>query len=155
MFYRNIYPTITKNDIEDFATKYINSEIEKEDLIEFYNEYSGDIRDLLECIPLSTYDDVERYLKIYEELFKEKILIKNKKFLNTKSKIRKIGEDNPKEVEEERKKLNDLYSIIQARKRNRNTVDYFDSFSKIFIIEIIIFKKNINFATERKTSLMK
>jgi len=119
MYFRDIYPTITKDDIDNFAERYIGSEMEREDLINFYNEKDGDIKGLLECIPLSTNEDIDRYLEIYEELFKEKLLIKNKKFLNTKKKIRKIQEDNPEEVKEEAKKLNDLVSMIQAKKRNR------------------------------------
>jgi len=131
MYFRHIYPTITKNDIDDFAAKYINSELEKEDLIKFYNQNSGDIRGLLENIPLSTNDDIERYLKTFEELFRNKIIIKNKNFTNSKNKIKKLQQDNPEEVEEERKKLNDLYSVIQAKKRNR--MDYLDVLSKILI----------------------
>lgn len=131
MYFRHIYPTITKNDIDDFAAKYINSEMEKEDLIKFYNQNSGDIRDLLENIPLSTNDDISRYLKTFEELFRNKIIIKNKNFTNTRNKIKKLQEGNPEEVEEERKKLNDLHSVIQAKKRNR--MDYLDVLSKILI----------------------
>lgn len=136
MYFRHIYPTITKNDIDDFAAKYIDSEMEKEDLIDFYNENSGDLRSLLESIPLSTNEDISRYLDIYEQLFQNKILIKNKNFLNTKSKIRKITEDDPAEVEEEKKKLNDLVSIIQAKKRNRS--DYLDVLSNLKFLILLI-----------------
>lgn len=128
MYFRNIYPSITKNDIDSFASKYINSEMEKEDLIEFYNGNSGDMRGLLESIPLSSNDDIERYLNIFEELFQNKILIKNKNFINTRKKIRKLQEDNIDEVEEEKKKLNDLCSLIQAKKRDR--MDYLNVLSK-------------------------
>ncbi len=137
MFFRHIYPTITKNDIDYFATNYVNSEMEKHDLIDFYNENSGDVRSLLESIPLSTNDDIHRYIMIFDELFKNQILIKTKKFINTKDKIRKIHEDNQEEVEEERRKMNDLYSVIQTKKRNR--MGYLDGLSNFFRI---IFYKN-------------
>jgi len=131
MYFRDIYPTITKIDIDNFSEKYIGSEIEKEDLIEFYNDYNGDMKGILEHIPLSTNESIERYLNIYEELFKDKILIKNKTFTNTKNKIRKLQEDDPEEVEEEKKKFSDLCSLIQAKKRNR--MDYLDVLSINFL----------------------
>ncbi len=127
MYFRDIYPTITKNDIENFSENYIGSEMEKEDLIDFYNSYDGDMKGLLENIPLSSNESVKRYLHIYDELFKEKILVKNKSFTNTRNKIRKLQEDDPIEVEEEKKKLGDLCSLIQAKKRNR--MDYLNVLS--------------------------
>lgn len=135
MYFRDIYPTITKDDIDNFAEKYIDSEMEREDLINFYIEKDGDMKGLLESIPLSSNEDIDRYLEIYEELFEQKLLIKNKKFLNTKKKIRKLQEDDPEEVKEEAKKLNDLVSMIQAKKRNR--MDYLEVLSK-FLIKFIL-----------------
>lgn len=142
MYFRNIYPTITKNDIESFTEKYINSEMEKEDLINFYKDYEGDMRGLLENIPLSTNEDIERYLQIYDNLFKEKVLIKTKKYTSTKNKIRKLLEDDPEEVAEERKKLDDLCSLIQAKKRNR--MDFLNGLSKnfLYIFFMYLFYKN-------------
>jgi hypothetical protein len=40
-------------DIEEFATSYFGSEAEKEDLIDFYEDYGGDMTELLNFIPLS------------------------------------------------------------------------------------------------------
>jgi len=138
LFFRDIYPLITKNDIDSFANSYINSEIEKEDLIEFYNSNSGDIRGLLESIPLSTNEDIDRYLNIYEELFENKILIKNRIFMNTKKKIRKLQSESLEEVEEERNKLNNICDIIKARKKNRteylNVLSKFKIFMYLYLI---------------------
>ena len=41
-------------------------------LINFYKENDGDITLMLEVIPLSRNEDVERFIKIYENLIKEK-----------------------------------------------------------------------------------
>jgi DnaJ family protein C protein 9 len=118
-YFKLIYPTITEKDIEDFSAKYKNSEMEREDLMSFYKEYKGDMKNLLQFIPLSGNSDTQRLLSIYEELFKEKILKKNKKYTLTKDKIASVSEDDAEEVQEEKEKLKDLYSQIIAKKSSR------------------------------------
>jgi DnaJ family protein C protein 9 len=71
-YFRDIYTKVTIDEIDSFSEKYKNSPMEEEDLINHYNEYEGDVTLLLECIPLSENSDIERFLKIYEELFKNK-----------------------------------------------------------------------------------
>jgi DnaJ family protein C protein 9 len=118
-YFKLIYPTITEKDIEDFTAKYKNSEMEREDLMSFYKEYKGDMKNLLHFIPLSGNSDTQRLMSIYEDLFKEKILKKNKKFTLTKDKIASVSEDDADEVQEEKEKLKDLYSQIIAKKSSR------------------------------------
>ena len=84
-YFRKIY---SPKDIESFEKKYIGSKDEEEDLINFYNENGGDMKKILEWIPFSKNEDVERYIKIYEKLFKNKTLKKNKKFEDSKDKIK-------------------------------------------------------------------
>lgn len=38
-YFRSMYPKFTEEDIVDFEQKYRNSDMEKEDLIEFYERY--------------------------------------------------------------------------------------------------------------------
>lgn len=121
-YYRHIYPTINEKDIEDFSLKYRYSEMEKEDLIQFYKDYNGDMTHLIESIPLSTNEDVDRYLKIYEDLFVSKSLKKNKNFNATKKKINLIEEDDEEEVEEEKNKFNDLCKQIALKQANRGSL---------------------------------
>ena len=71
-YFRKIY---SPKDIENYEKKYVGSKDEEEDLIHFYNE-NGDITKILEWIPFSKNGDVERYVKIYEKLFKKKTLKK-------------------------------------------------------------------------------
>ena len=54
-YFRKIY---TPKDIEDFEKKYVGSKDEEEDLINFYNENGGDVKNILECIPFSKNTDV-------------------------------------------------------------------------------------------------
>jgi DnaJ family protein C protein 9 len=128
-YYRHIYPTITKDDIDNFTLKYKNSEMENQDLINFYNENDGNMTDLLQWIPLSETGDITRYLKIYEDLFKRKILIKTKKYSVTKNKIKAIAEDSVEEVIEKKKELSDLCKQIMAKKMKRDNA--FDGLSNI------------------------
>lgn len=43
--------------------------MEKQDLINFYNQNNGDISLILESIPLSNNEDLPRFLDIYEDFF--------------------------------------------------------------------------------------
>jgi len=130
-FYKNIYPTITTQDIEDFTTKYRGSEMEIEDLVNFYEENEGDLIDILEWIPLSKNEDIDRFICIFEDLIKKKVIKKNKNYLTTKNKIRLLSEDDQEEVEEEKKKFEDLCQ--QITKKRKNNDNYFEKLSKTWI----------------------
>lgn len=127
-YYKNVYPTITEKDIDSFAIKYRDSEMEREDLIEYYKENEGDMTDLLEYIPLSRNEDVDRFLAIYDELFKQRILKKNKNYTATKNKINSVEEDDEEEVQQEKEKFDDLYKQIMNNKTQRTS--YLDNLSK-------------------------
>ena len=121
-YFRKIY---SPKDIESFEKKYIGSKEEEEDLINFYNENGGDMKKILEWIPFSKNEDVERYIKIYEKLFKNKTLKKNKKFEDSKDKIKLLKED-AEEVKESSEMLDKLTKQIMGNKRKRNCEEYLD-----------------------------
>ena len=122
-YFRKIY---SPKDIESFEKKYINSKDEEEDLINFYNSNGGDIKKILEWIPYSTNDDVQRYIKIYEKLFKKKTLTKTKKFDETKNKVELLKED-AEEAKEAEKEMDNLTKAIIGNKRKRNFSNYLDN----------------------------
>ena len=121
-YFRKIY---SPKDIESFHDKYINSKDEEEDLINFYNSNGGDIKKILEWIPYSTNDDVQRYIKIYEKLFKKKTLTKTKKFDETKNKVELLKED-AEEAKQAEKEMDNLTKAIIGNKRKRNFSNYLD-----------------------------
>ena len=82
--WRFFYKEFGAEDIDDFATRYKNSKDEEEDLIDFYENYDGDLTKILEWIPLSENSDVERFVKTYERLIKEKVIKSTKLFKETK-----------------------------------------------------------------------
>ena len=122
-YFRKIY---SPKDIESFHDKYINSKDEEEDLINFYNSNGGDIKKILEWIPYSTNDDVQRYIKIYEKLFKKKTLTKTKKFDETKNKVELLKED-AEEAKQAEKEMDNLTKAIIGNKRKRNFSNYLDN----------------------------
>ena len=122
-YFRKIY---SPKDIENFEKKYVGSKDEEDDLINFYNENGGDIKNILEWIPFSKNEDVERYIKIYEKLFKKKTLKKNKKFEDSKDKVKLIKED-PNEAKEANETLDKLTKQIMGKKRKRNYNEYLDN----------------------------
>ena len=120
-------------DINNFEKKYRGSEEEVQDLINFYNQKNGDIRYILQSIPLSRNRDVKRFLEIYEKLFKKKILKRNDKYEKTKDKIicfRKNKEEE-KEAKEILEKLTKQIELKKNKKRNFN--DYLTNLAKINI----------------------
>ena len=121
-YFRKIY---SPKDIDNFQKKYVCSKDEEEDLINFYNENGGDIKNILEWIPFSKNGDVERYVKIFEKLFKNKTLKKNKKFEDSKDKVKLIKEDK-EEAKEASETLDKLTKQIMGNKRKRNCDEYLD-----------------------------
>ena len=121
-FFRKIY---SPHDIETYEYNYIGSKEEEQDLINFYNENDGDIKRILECIPCSNNIHVKRFIDIYKNLFKKKILKKNKKFEETKNKIILLKENN-KEKKEAQKIFDKLTNQIITKHKKRNYNDYLE-----------------------------
>mgnify|MGYP002626277570 CR=1 FL=1 len=122
-FFRKIYST---KDIENFEDKYIGSLEEEQDLKNYYIENNGNITNILECIPCSKNEDVERFINIYESLFRKKVLKKNKNYENSKNKIKLLKEDE-KEKNEAKETLDKLTQQIMLNQKKRNFNDYLDS----------------------------
>ena len=122
-YFRKIY---SPKDIESFQKKYINSKDEEEDLINFYKSNDGDIKKILEWIPYSTNEDVQRYIKIYEKFFKKKTLDKTKKFDESKNKVELLKED-AEEAKQAEKEMDMLTKAIIGNKRKRNFNNYLDN----------------------------
>jgi curved DNA-binding protein CbpA len=122
-YFRKIH---NPKDIDSFKKKYLNSKEEEEDLINFYKSNDGDIKKILEWIPFSKNEDVPRYIKIYEKLFKNKTLTKNKKFEESKDKVQLLKED-AEEAKEAAQEMEKLTKAIMGKKRKRNYNEYLDN----------------------------
>ena len=62
--------------------------MEREDLIEYYQNNEGNMVQLLESIPLSKNEDIPRFIQFFEEKIADKTLKKYKIFDRTKTKVR-------------------------------------------------------------------
>ena len=127
-FFRKIY---SPQDIDSYVNKYVGSKEEEQDLINYYNDNNGDLRRILEWIPCSKNEDVERFIDIYEKLFKEKILKKNQKYEKTKNNINLIKEIED-EKEEAEETLDKLTKQIMINKKKRNYNDYLQGLANKF-----------------------
>lgn len=91
--YRSVYTEISREDIDEFAGRYRESDMEQSDLREFYMRYNGDLTNLLHFIPLSTVDDCPRFVAYFEAAIAEGSLENLPKFGSTKSKIKECVDD--------------------------------------------------------------
>ncbi|CAA9989404.1 DnaJ protein, putative [Plasmodium knowlesi strain H] len=81
---------IKVEDILNYEKKYKNSSDEKEDLLEFYNKFNGNLTHILEYIPFSEEADLTRYIDIYNSLFKSKEIKKTPDYDKTLKNINNI-----------------------------------------------------------------
>ena len=127
-YYRALHPEITKQDYKRFVGEYKNSEEEKQDLLDFYEENDGDITGILECIMCSENEDLPRFVKFFEESFKLNLIEKTEAYEISKDKV-SLMEDEKSEAKKEKAKLKkkkqgkensmaDLEKMILARKGN-------------------------------------
>jgi DnaJ family protein C protein 9 len=65
-YYRFLFPKIGVSDIVEFEKRYRYGDMETEDLVNYYVTSKGDMRALLESIPLSSNEDVERFIQFYD-----------------------------------------------------------------------------------------
>ncbi len=79
-----------------FEKNYIGGEMEKEDLVKYYEDQKGDMIKLLESIPLCKNTDLERFMIFFEEQFKNGKLRKNKKYEQTKDVVLLLKEPKKK-----------------------------------------------------------
>ena len=103
-YYRAVHPELTKTDIKTFKERYRHSEEEQTDLLDFYEEHEGDISAIIECIMCSDNDDVQRFVKFFEEQIKAGELERTKAFDKSKNSIRKL-ENEAAEAKKEKAKL--------------------------------------------------
>jgi hypothetical protein len=71
---------VTEDDIDSYKVKYRFCDAEKEDLLEFYSNHGGDLTNILEFIPYSDEEDLERYACWFSLQIQADIIKCSKKF---------------------------------------------------------------------------
>lgn len=66
-YFNNIFPKVTKADIDAFEVKYKCSDEEEADVLKYYSQFKGDLNKMMECVMLSSDVDKERWVKDYIE----------------------------------------------------------------------------------------
>ena len=118
-------------DINDYEMKYKGSKEEEQDLISLYNDNNGDISEILENIPYSNNQDIKRFVKIYENLFKKNILKRNPKYEQSKNQIILLKKNKIEEKEAE-EILEKLKNSIAPKQKKRNFNDFLSDLGKKF-----------------------
>jgi len=123
-YFRAEFPKVTQTAIDSFAKTYKNSPEEDEDLRQFYQQRDGDVSLLLECIPLSTPDDIPRLLARLKELIKAGELSETPQFKPSITKLkvngRKYNRKYSREAASADEALADLASAIRSRRVTAN-----------------------------------
>ena len=88
-FFRTKFGRISEQDIVDFSGKYKGSDDEKKDVREYYEKNDGDVCDLLEWIPLSEPGEVDRFIRIIDELIESGEVTKNPLYSSSLLKLKK------------------------------------------------------------------
>jgi DnaJ family protein C protein 9 len=96
-FFRTKFGRISEQDIADFEKRYKGSAEEVEDVKQYYLSNKGDISKLLEWIPLSEPEEIDRFLAIVDNLIKKKNLSDNPVFRASITKLRKNAQKMMKE----------------------------------------------------------
>ena len=66
--YREMYKPVTIEAIEEECKRYVGSDDEKRDILEFIISHKGNVKHLTECITFSERDGLRRYKIIFRQL---------------------------------------------------------------------------------------
>lgn len=124
-YYRTFFKRVEVQDIEEFSLTYFGSDAEKEDLVEFYMDFNGDLTQLLNYIPLSDESQIPRYLAIFDGLIESEEIPKTKAFSRTRDTIQPESEksENIENVSFNKPQAisNDLIAAIRGNNLKRGS----------------------------------
>jgi DnaJ family protein C protein 9 len=101
-----------------FSQKYRHSAEEVEDLKAFYKKNKGDMSNVLECIMLSTEDDIERFASTLRKLIKSGELPSYKRFEKSLESLKSSARSD-KEREKEALEAEELFNKIRNKGSNK------------------------------------
>ncbi|OMJ81555.1 hypothetical protein SteCoe_17964 [Stentor coeruleus] len=127
-YYRGLYGKLKMEDIDSFAAKYKDSSDEIEDIVRFYLEKNGDMREILHYVPLSERADLPRFWNILDDLIQAKKLPKSKKYEASKKKVRDIKEEKEiieNDTKEKSENNENMMALIRKIKGRQNDPEEF------------------------------
>ena len=99
--YRTVYPEVTAEDVEAFAKSYRNSDEEKTDLRDYYNQKKGDISLIMATIMCSETTDADRFVAFYESEISQGTLQRTEIYDQTRNTCGDIDLDHIDDMEED------------------------------------------------------
>ncbi|CAA2983089.1 Hypothetical predicted protein [Olea europaea subsp. europaea] len=121
-FFRAMYKKITEADIEEFEANYRGSDLEKNDLIEMYKKYNGNMGRLFCCMLCSDPKlDSHRFKDIIDEAIAAGELRSTKSYEKW---AKQVSETKPptsplRQRKKSKENSEDLYAIISKRQNER------------------------------------
>lgn len=121
-YFRNLFPKLTSEKIEKFSETYVGSEIERNDLIEAYKNFNGDMDKIMEVIIFAEIGEEERLCSTIDTIISfgdlqttpafEKFKARHRTAAGYKKKKRKI-------TKKDDESNNDLATLILKNKSSR------------------------------------
>jgi DnaJ homolog subfamily C member 9 len=122
-----LYQRVTSDSIEKYEKQYKYSNLERQDVLKAYHDCKGDVLKMIDKIPLSTLDDIDRFIVICKDAIQQGEVQQFKLFPTiSKSKLIKKKKQAEKEKEECRKEMElkqnelDQSNELQVQLQNRN-----------------------------------
>ena len=117
-YFRNLFPKLTSEKIEKFSETYIGSEEERNDLIEAYKNFSGDMDKIMVVLIFAEAGEEERLCSTLDSIISFGDLQSTSKFEKFKAK-HQAAAGNPKKkrkiAKKEDKPESDLSALILKR----------------------------------------
>lgn len=118
-YFRNLFPKITVSDIDKFGKTYIGSEEEEADVIAAYEQHTGDLKKIMECVIFAEDGEEARICEIIDAAIAKKELASTKKYKATRVSV----EDAKKKRKKPTKKSSEdsLEQLILSRNGRSST----------------------------------
>ncbi|CAL5351978.1 unnamed protein product [Camellia sinensis] len=121
-FFRTMYKKVTEADIEEFEANYRGSESEKNDLIDLYKKYKGNMNRLF-CSMLCSDPKLDSHR--FKDILDEAIAAAYQKWAKQLSETKPPTSPLRRREKSKKKESEDLYAIISQRRNQRK--EQFDS----------------------------
>lgn len=127
-YWRLLFPKITIEQLDKLEEDYKYTDEERQDVVDSYRKYEGDMDKIVDAVPFSRLDDEARFRKMLQKLIDDEELDAFDAFTcetaAKRSRRKRARESEAKEAEEELKKLEEregsgLATMIGTRMQNR------------------------------------
>jgi DnaJ homolog subfamily C member 9 len=86
-YFRNLFPALTLSKIEDFSATYIGSEEERQDLIDAYQRFDGNLSKMMSVVMLAEVGDEERLCGTIDSIISFGDLVSSPEYESCRKKV--------------------------------------------------------------------